>query len=270
LARLRHPCVLEITEPCDDGRLAVGYATEPLLCCIDNIMTRKGSPNIVGPDGDPFELDELEIQKGLLQIAKGLQFLHQDAKLVHCNLTPASLFVNIKGDWKISGFGYHSPPNQPSRRVDPDTRLPNAGQLTFSYAAPEYVLEGKTDVANDMFSLGCVIYALFNGGDSPLLGARSEITYKDKLRSLTDLKNVPQALKPLTSLCVSKHPRDRPTAAAFQKDAYFEGMLVSTMKYLETLQEHTPEERARFLQNLQRILPQFPDRVVKRKASKYI
>jgi len=43
-----------------------------------------------------MELDEIEIQKGLLQIGKALQFLHESAKLVHSNLTPDAIIVNAK------------------------------------------------------------------------------------------------------------------------------------------------------------------------------
>ncbi|RUS13414.1 hypothetical protein BC938DRAFT_477880, partial [Jimgerdemannia flammicorona] len=35
-------------------------------------------------------------QKGLLQVGKGLQFLHNDAKVVHSNLTPDAILVNAK------------------------------------------------------------------------------------------------------------------------------------------------------------------------------
>jgi serine/threonine protein kinase len=37
-----------------------------------------------------------QIQKGLLQVGKGLQFLNHDAKVVHRNLVPEAIFVNAK------------------------------------------------------------------------------------------------------------------------------------------------------------------------------
>jgi SCY1-like protein 2 len=43
-----------------------------------------------------LEIDELEIQKGLEQISKALEFLHDAAGLVHGNLTPDAIFVNAK------------------------------------------------------------------------------------------------------------------------------------------------------------------------------
>lgn len=49
-------------------------------------------------------MDELEIQKGLLQIGKGLEFLHESAGLVHGNLTPEAIFVNAKVGNTISSI----------------------------------------------------------------------------------------------------------------------------------------------------------------------
>jgi SCY1-like protein 2 len=38
----------------------------------------------------------VEIKKGTLQIAKALMFLHQQAKMVHLNITPDAILVNAK------------------------------------------------------------------------------------------------------------------------------------------------------------------------------
>jgi SCY1-like protein 2 len=43
-----------------------------------------------------LEIDELEIQKGLLQVSKALEFLHDNAGLVHGNLTPDAILINAK------------------------------------------------------------------------------------------------------------------------------------------------------------------------------
>lgn len=53
-----------------------------------------------------LELDEVEIQKGLSQLAKGLQFLHESAKLVHGNLTPEAVVINAK----VSFSAFPCPP----------------------------------------------------------------------------------------------------------------------------------------------------------------
>lgn len=57
---------------------------------------RRGASNTSDDDND---LDEIEIQKGLLQVGKALQFLHESAKLVHSNLTPEAIVINAKVAW---------------------------------------------------------------------------------------------------------------------------------------------------------------------------
>ena len=48
----------------------------------------------------------VEIKYGLLQLAEGLSFLHDDARLFHGNLTPENVIINHKGEWKLGGFHF--------------------------------------------------------------------------------------------------------------------------------------------------------------------
>lgn len=114
LARLRHPNVLELVEPVEDTRNGgLQFATETVTASLAGLLQEKddqersggvgGRPSrYVTEDSEggrkrrELEIDELEIQKGLLQISKALEFLHDNAGLVHGNLTPDAVFVNAK------------------------------------------------------------------------------------------------------------------------------------------------------------------------------
>lgn len=114
LARLRHPSVLELVEPVEETRGGgLMFATEPVTASLAGLLQEKDDQEKAGgvggrrsryvieeADGQKrrreLEIDELEIQKGLLQIAKGLEFLHESAGLVHANLTPEAIFINAK------------------------------------------------------------------------------------------------------------------------------------------------------------------------------
>ena len=114
LARLRHPSILELAEPIEDTRSGgLMFATEPVTASLSGLLQEKDDQERIGgvggrpsryvveeADGQrrrrELEIDELEIQKGLLQIAQGLEFLHESAGLVHGNLTPDAIFVNVK------------------------------------------------------------------------------------------------------------------------------------------------------------------------------
>lgn len=115
LARLRHPSILELVEPVEETRNGgLMFATEPVTASLAGLLRDKDDQEKAGGVGGrrsryvveeadgkgrrrrELEIDELEIQKGLLQIGKGLEFLHESAGLVHGNLNPEAIFVNAK------------------------------------------------------------------------------------------------------------------------------------------------------------------------------
>ena len=57
------------------------------------------------------------------------------------------------------------------------------------------------------------------------------------------------------------------TAVAFQSSRYFSSILVSTLRFLDrdTFAAKPREEQASFLKGLLKVLPQFSDKVIKRK-----
>jgi SCY1-like protein 2 len=95
----------EMVEPLEETRSELIFATEPILSSLDMSIPR-GSHHT-----PPVELDEIEvsdgtlaislsmfivtqIQKGILQLCKGLSFLHSSAKLIHSNLKPECVIIN--------------------------------------------------------------------------------------------------------------------------------------------------------------------------------
>jgi SCY1-like protein 2 len=114
LAKLRHPSILELVEPVEETRSGgLQFVTEAVTASLASALQEKddqersGGPGgrgsrFVTEDADgtrrrrELEIDELEIQKGLLQISKALEFLHENAGLLHGNLTPDSILINAK------------------------------------------------------------------------------------------------------------------------------------------------------------------------------
>lgn len=95
-----------MVEPVEETRGEVVFATEPLLSSLS--LSIPGAPRSKGL----VELDEVEvgitihiagcvltlyifqIQKGMLQICKGLSFLHTSARRIHTNLNPETILIN--------------------------------------------------------------------------------------------------------------------------------------------------------------------------------
>jgi SCY1-like protein 2 len=124
LAKLRHPSVLELVEPVEETRGGgLQFVTEAVTASLSGLLQEKDDQERSGPGGRSsryvtedadgvrrrreIEIDELEIQKGLLQISKALEFLHDNAGLVHGNLTPDAVLINAKACPTLLYERYH-------------------------------------------------------------------------------------------------------------------------------------------------------------------
>jgi SCY1-like protein 2 len=102
LSRLRHPDLLHMVEPLEETRSELTFVTEYITSSLANLISaastkrKEGSRPPGAESSTEIDLDEVEIQKGTLQIAKALIFLHQQAKMVHLNITPDAILINAK------------------------------------------------------------------------------------------------------------------------------------------------------------------------------
>ncbi|KAL6718117.1 Protein kinase domain-containing protein ppk32 [Lecanora helva] len=308
LARLRHPCILELAEPIEDTRSGgLMFATEPVTASLAGLLHEKDDQERAGgvagrpsryvveeADGQrrrrELEIDELEIQKGLLQVAQGLEFLHESAGLVHGNLTPDAIYINVKSDWKIAGLGFAGPPDDSSATQSTlapislsevlyhDPRLPRSVQLDLDYTSPDFVLDSNISSSADMFSLGLLLVALYNSPHtSPLKTSSNLSTYKKLFNASSTTPStsnnflssraLPNDLKSaVLPQLITRRPAQRMSAREFQQSPFFDNILVSAIRFLDTLPAKTPNEKSQFMRGLPKILDQFPKSVLDKKV----
>jgi SCY1-like protein 2 len=118
-----------------------------------------------------------------------------------------------------------------------------------------------------MFALGCLAFAIHNKGESLLKTFNSFHTYEKQIKSLNpqSFSKMPSHLQPVIRQLMTRNPNQRMSPIDFQNSKYFDNLLVSTMKFLESFPEKTREEKGQFMKGLSRVLAQFPERVLKRK-----
>lgn len=307
LARLRHPSILQLVEPVEDTRNGgLMFATESVTASLAGLLAEKDQQERPGGNGarqrscfvvedadvsrrrHEVEMDELEIQKGLLQVSKGLEFLHESAGLVHSNLTPEAIYINAKSDWKISGLSFAGPPSEAegqqslppialSEALYHDHRLPQFVQLNLDYTSPDFVLDNNVTSSADVYSLGLVIIALYNSPHtSPIQASSNQSTYKRILSSESSTPSarneflssrpLPLELKQTLPQLLARRPAQRITAREFQQSAYFDNILVNTIRFLDALPAKTSSEKAQFMRGLGRVMPQFPASVLGKKV----
>ncbi|KAG5960728.1 hypothetical protein E4U58_004554 [Claviceps cyperi] len=303
LAKLRHPSILELVEPVEETRGGgLQFATEPVSASLSSLLQEKDdqersggrASRFVTEDADgvrrrrELEIDELEIQKGLLQVSQALEFLHDNAGLVHGNLTPDAVLINSKSDWKLSGLSFCTPADGSTKPtsiqgislgevLNIDPRLPKFVQLNLNFTSPDFVMDSNLTSASDMFSLGLLSIALYNSPHkSPLECHGSLSSYK---RLFSSSSTVPSSSNGFLSSCplpkelvhhvlprlITRRPAQRMSAREFQQSEYFDNVLVSTIRFLDSFPAKTSSEKSQFMRGLNKVLPSFPKSVMEKK-----
>jgi SCY1-like protein 2 len=164
-----------------------------------------------------------------------------------------------------------------SEVLNHDARLPKYVQLNIDYTSPDFVIDGNVTPAADMFSLGLLIIALYNSPHrSPLEFNGSTSSYKRAFSSSSSVPNKNNnfmSSQPLPrdvangvlDRLITRRPAQRLDAKEFQQAQYFDNILVSTIRFLDSLPAKTPNEKSQFMRGLPRILNQFPKSVLEKK-----
>lgn len=267
-ARLKHPQVLTVLEVLEETKTKLLFVTEAVT---DTLITLEG------------QLDDLSIQKGLLEVSKGLQFLHRNCNTVHFNLQPSSVYINSQGDWKLAGFRFLknlndiSPSERNSFYIMSNSLLVPFANMNVNYTAPELLVdsESKLEVGNDMWSLGCVIYFLYNREQLINCYDNDSISdFKQEFRKFSGrfynhppselrylLKNIPDALYPLFPQLLARYPHDRLTIDQFIDSSFFDGSLIKAMWFVDEFSTKTLPEKLIFMDavlNGDDLLKKFP------------
>lgn len=189
-SKLKHPNFLTVIEPLEDHKNRILFVTEYVVSDLYNT--------------DKNELDEIMITKGLLQVSNGLKFLHESVQSVDLNVNPSSILITENYDWKISGLTFleNIANGVIEKYIDPiDSRLPPFLSIDFRFSSPNLILNHKIDYIDDLFSLCCVIYFLFNNGENMIKCAPCS-SISDYERQINRLNNI---LSSINTIQNSKH-----------------------------------------------------------------
>lgn len=168
LTKIRHPHVLTVQHPLEESRDSLAFATEPVFASLANVV----GDNVRAEK----KLYDVEIRHGLLQLFDGLQFLHNDAKIVHRNICAETIVINKNRSWKLFGFDFcvaNTPqpdgkPYWPCKEYS--TAMHMLAQPALEYTAPEIALNNINSTDSDLFSLGVLIFCIYSGKPLKLFG----------------------------------------------------------------------------------------------------
>jgi serine/threonine protein kinase len=156
-------------------------------------------------DKQPSEAEVVDI---LLQVARGLDYLHREKRLIHRDVKPGNI-LRCQEQWKLSDFGLSRQMSDKSQ-----SRTGNiAGSIAFM--PPEaFGNESVVSTAWDMWSLGILGAALVDGGRLPF-NYQSEMDLMLKIYQ-GDVKlptRIPEQLAPVVTNCLLKDRSKRWSAA---------------------------------------------------------
>ena len=103
------------------------------------------------------ELIEEDILNNIIkQLCIGIKEIHEK-NIIHRDLKPENIFINENNVIKIGDFGI-------SKQIDPNKEIATTHFKAGStwYMPPEIEIKGIYNKKSDMYSLGCIIYELFN------------------------------------------------------------------------------------------------------------
>lgn len=269
LTRLRHPSILTVQHPLEESRDSIAFAAEPVFSSLANVLGNHENLSIT-PELKDFKLYDVEIKYGLFQIAEGLAFLHNDVKMLHRNISPESIIVNKNGAWKLAGFDFSVSASNvtdkmlvfPSLEMDND--LPPILYPNLDHLAPEYVLTANCSLASDMFSLGTLIYSIFNDG-APLYQCNGNVSSikrnSEKLKHLSNLSMLPTEAVEHVKMMIHITPEIRPDSHQFSKLQLFNDVGVKTLQFLDSIYQLDNLQKSHFYKGLPQIIAQMPKRV---------
>jgi serine/threonine protein kinase/Tfp pilus assembly protein PilF len=163
-----------------------------------------------------FEPDEIAIWTS--QLCDALDYAHNHAKIVHCDLKPANLMVNQRGDLKVSDFGIaRSLADSVSRLTMDEGR-----SGTLIYMSPQQLNGERCTHLDDIYSLGASIYELltskppfYSGNIDRQICERVAPSMTERRKELDiDPALVPQVWEDAVAACLAKDPSRRPQSAA--------------------------------------------------------
>ncbi|HXT92434.1 MAG TPA: serine/threonine-protein kinase [Trebonia sp.] len=145
-----------------------------------------------------------------IQAADALAAPHA-LRITHRDLKPANIMV-LDGDrLKICDFGI-------AKAADDTQTLPGQRRGTPAYMSPEHFSARPVDNRSDLYSLGCVIYAMLTGhppfqGD-PRTTDLAELHQNTIPEAPQGIAPIPKELSELVLKLLAKKPQDRPQGAA--------------------------------------------------------
>ena len=272
LVKFKHPSLLGVVESFVEDKTTLGFVTERFDYSLNSWMSN------VKPS-------KLEIKQMVIELAKAILFLHNDAHVVHNNLNPDVIFIDSNNKIKISGlsFSIEDPPLQGgdidvSKYIPPNIHNINAQNVSLSlpdlsFVAPELVFNNKCFYSSDMFSLGLVIYQILKDhlGDNKThlfmkLNNNTINAYKNFMNSFDSYLSTKLKFENddnfLLSKLLQKQYTARPRVREIIDTPWFNDPKLKALNFVMNLESNDQKKNVEFLEKLPKIIGMFEKKII--------
>jgi len=272
LVKFKHPSLLGVVESFVEDKNTLGFVTERFDYSLNSWMMN------VKPS-------KLEIKQMVIELAKAILFLHNDAHVVHNNLNPDVIFIDANNKIKISGlsFSIEDPPLQGGDIDVTKYSPPSAHNINsqntvlslpdLSFVAPELIFNNKCFYSSDMFSLGLVIYQILKDhlGDNKThlfmkLSSNSINAYNNFMNSfdsyLTSKLKFENDDNFLLSKLLQKQHNSRPRVRDIIDTPWFNDPKLKALNFIMNLESNDQKKNVEFLEKLPKIIGMFEKKII--------
>jgi len=197
LKRLKHPNIVRL----------IGYGEEQgMLFYSMEFVSGESLQSIIRREKRLTWMTSLDIA---IQVCAALKHAH-DIGVIHRDLKPANLIIDADGVVKLVDFGI-------SKIFGNEQTAAGSIMGTADYMAPEQAANSGITARSDLFSLGCVMYAMLCGRP-PFRGKSvTEVIDAVKYREAPSLDmidpDLPDDIVQIVGELLEKRPEDRPPTA---------------------------------------------------------
>ena len=272
LVKFKHPSLLSVVEPFVEDKTTLGFVTERFDYSLNSWMSY-AKPS------------KLEIKQMVIELAKTILFLHNDAHVVHNNLNPDVIFIDSNNKIKISCLSF-SIEDSPLQGGDIDLNKYNSPSCNnintqnnflalpdLSFVEPELVLNNKSFYSSDMFSLGLIIYQILKDhlGDNKThlfmkLSNNSINSYKNFMNSFDSYLSTKLKFENddnfLLSKLLQKQYNLRPRVRDIIDTPWFNDPKLKALNFVMNLESNDQKKNVEFLEKLPKIIGMFENKII--------
>lgn len=163
-------------------------------------------------------LSEITIRAYLIQILKGLVYLHNKG-VIHRDIKGANILLDSKGKLKLSDFGC----SKQYQSVDAESGFITSLIGTLPWMAPEVVKQKGYGRKADIWSLGCVALEMFTA-KKPWDTEDNQVIFMMKIISENTIPHIPEGIsehaKDFLLSCFQRDPKARKSAKELLDHAF--------------------------------------------------